>query len=265
MDARGARRRVAREPWSLRRSLSGLTPATALESSWASCGPSQSFRSRPSTRPSSVSAGCSARARARRSRRRCSPTCSPRCGTCAGLDAIVVVTGDRVADAAARGERVQVLRDDDQAGQSPAALIGIRYALAAASTACCSCPATRRCSTRSRSTGCSTTRAARPRRDGRPRPPRHRHERAPPLAAGRDRAELRPGQPSSATAAAARAAVPARHGRSRGADHRRGHARRPGRAVPAARDPARPRADDARRARAARIARASGAKAAASA
>lgn len=49
-----------------------------------------------------------------------------------GLDAVAVVTADRVAESAALGERVQVLRDTEQAGQSPAALIGIRYALAAA-------------------------------------------------------------------------------------------------------------------------------------
>jgi 2-phospho-L-lactate/phosphoenolpyruvate guanylyltransferase len=48
-----------------------------------------------------------------------------------GLDAVVVVTADRVAEAAARGERVQVLRDTEQQGQSQAAAIGIRYALAA--------------------------------------------------------------------------------------------------------------------------------------
>jgi 2-phospho-L-lactate/phosphoenolpyruvate guanylyltransferase len=47
-----------------------------------------------------------------------------------GLDAVAVVTADRVAESAALGERVQVLRDTEQAGQSPAALIGIRYALA---------------------------------------------------------------------------------------------------------------------------------------
>jgi 2-phospho-L-lactate/phosphoenolpyruvate guanylyltransferase len=47
------------------------------------------------------------------------------------LDAIVVVTADRVAESAALGERVQVLRDSEQAGQSEAALIGIHYAQAA--------------------------------------------------------------------------------------------------------------------------------------
>ena len=49
-----------------------------------------------------------------------------------GLDAVAVVTADRGrrgARPAASG--VQVLRDTEQAGQSPAALIGIRYALAA--------------------------------------------------------------------------------------------------------------------------------------
>jgi 2-phospho-L-lactate/phosphoenolpyruvate guanylyltransferase len=45
-----------------------------------------------------------------------------------GLDSVAVVTGDRVAEAAALGERVIVLRDSEQAGQSAAALIGIRYA-----------------------------------------------------------------------------------------------------------------------------------------
>jgi 2-phospho-L-lactate guanylyltransferase len=47
-----------------------------------------------------------------------------------GLDAVAVVTADRVAEAAALGERVQVLRDTARAGQSPAALIGIRHAQA---------------------------------------------------------------------------------------------------------------------------------------
>jgi 2-phospho-L-lactate/phosphoenolpyruvate guanylyltransferase len=48
-----------------------------------------------------------------------------------GLDAVAVVTSDRVAESAALGERVQVLRDTEEAGQSAAALIGIRYAQAA--------------------------------------------------------------------------------------------------------------------------------------
>jgi 2-phospho-L-lactate guanylyltransferase len=48
-----------------------------------------------------------------------------------GLDAVAVVTSDRVAESAALGERVQVLRDTEQAGQSEATLIGIRYAQAA--------------------------------------------------------------------------------------------------------------------------------------
>jgi 2-phospho-L-lactate/phosphoenolpyruvate guanylyltransferase len=47
-----------------------------------------------------------------------------------GLDAIAVVTADRAAEAAALRQRVRVLRDTEQAGQSPAALIGIRHALA---------------------------------------------------------------------------------------------------------------------------------------
>ena len=47
-----------------------------------------------------------------------------------GLDAVAVVTRDRAAESAAIGERVQVLRDNEEAGQSAAALLGIRYALA---------------------------------------------------------------------------------------------------------------------------------------
>ena len=42
------------------------------------------------------------------------------------LDAIAVVTADRAAESAAAGERVTVLHDSTQAGQSEAALIGIR-------------------------------------------------------------------------------------------------------------------------------------------
>jgi 2-phospho-L-lactate/phosphoenolpyruvate guanylyltransferase len=47
-----------------------------------------------------------------------------------GLDAVAVVTADRVAESAALGERVSVLRDTEQTGQSAAALIGIHYAQA---------------------------------------------------------------------------------------------------------------------------------------
>jgi 2-phospho-L-lactate/phosphoenolpyruvate guanylyltransferase len=47
-----------------------------------------------------------------------------------GLDEIVVVTSDRTAESAASGRRVRVLPDTAQAGQSAAALIGIRHALA---------------------------------------------------------------------------------------------------------------------------------------
>jgi 2-phospho-L-lactate/phosphoenolpyruvate guanylyltransferase len=47
-----------------------------------------------------------------------------------GLDSVTVVTADPVAEEAARGERVRVLADTEQAGQSAAALIGIREAIA---------------------------------------------------------------------------------------------------------------------------------------
>lgn len=46
------------------------------------------------------------------------------------VDAVAVVTGDRSAEAAALGKGIVVLPDDDPAGQSAAALIGIRHALA---------------------------------------------------------------------------------------------------------------------------------------
>jgi len=48
-----------------------------------------------------------------------------------GIDEIAVVTADKTAESAASGDRVRVLEDTEQAGQSKAALIGIRYALAA--------------------------------------------------------------------------------------------------------------------------------------
>jgi 2-phospho-L-lactate/phosphoenolpyruvate guanylyltransferase len=48
----------------------------------------------------------------------------------AALDGIAVVTSDRSAEAAARADRLLVLADSAQAGQSEAALIGIRHALA---------------------------------------------------------------------------------------------------------------------------------------
>jgi 2-phospho-L-lactate guanylyltransferase len=46
----------------------------------------------------------------------------------AGLDAVAVVTADRVAESVAHGGCVEVLRDTEQAGQSAAVKIGIRYA-----------------------------------------------------------------------------------------------------------------------------------------
>jgi 2-phospho-L-lactate guanylyltransferase len=46
------------------------------------------------------------------------------------LDEIVVITSDRAAESAARGHGVVVLEDTVQAGQSQAAEIGIRHALA---------------------------------------------------------------------------------------------------------------------------------------
>jgi 2-phospho-L-lactate/phosphoenolpyruvate guanylyltransferase len=48
-----------------------------------------------------------------------------------GLDAVTVVTAEQTAESAALGVGVRVLRDTEQAGQSQAASIGIRYALAA--------------------------------------------------------------------------------------------------------------------------------------
>ena len=43
-----------------------------------------------------------------------------------GVDWVAVVTADRVAESAALGERVHVLRDTEQAGQSAAAELGVR-------------------------------------------------------------------------------------------------------------------------------------------
>jgi 2-phospho-L-lactate guanylyltransferase len=47
-----------------------------------------------------------------------------------GLDGVAVVTADHIADAVATSRHVRVLADTAQAGQSEAALIGIRHALA---------------------------------------------------------------------------------------------------------------------------------------
>jgi 2-phospho-L-lactate guanylyltransferase len=47
-----------------------------------------------------------------------------------GLDLIAVVTSDRVAEAAAAGSRVLVLRENGESGHSAAAIIGIGRALA---------------------------------------------------------------------------------------------------------------------------------------
>ena len=48
-----------------------------------------------------------------------------------GVDEVAVVTADHEAEAAVRGERVLVLPDNADAGQSAAASIGIRHAIAA--------------------------------------------------------------------------------------------------------------------------------------
>ena len=47
-----------------------------------------------------------------------------------GLDGIVVVTSDRVAETASAGARVRLLPDPGQGGHSGAALAGVRHALA---------------------------------------------------------------------------------------------------------------------------------------
>ncbi len=47
----------------------------------------------------------------------------------AGLDAVAVVTADRVAESVALGQSVHVLRDPEQQGQSQAASIGICHAI----------------------------------------------------------------------------------------------------------------------------------------
>jgi 2-phospho-L-lactate/phosphoenolpyruvate guanylyltransferase len=47
-----------------------------------------------------------------------------------GIDEIVVVTANDVAESAARGNGVRLLRDHHEAGQSAAVMIGIRHAVA---------------------------------------------------------------------------------------------------------------------------------------
>ena len=46
-----------------------------------------------------------------------------------GLEAMAVVTGDARAQSAARAERVHLIHDSAQAGQSAAAMLGIRFAV----------------------------------------------------------------------------------------------------------------------------------------
>jgi 2-phospho-L-lactate/phosphoenolpyruvate guanylyltransferase len=48
-----------------------------------------------------------------------------------GIETVAVVTGDRVAESAAYGEGVHVIRDTEEAGQSQAAGLGIQWALTA--------------------------------------------------------------------------------------------------------------------------------------
>src|SRR6059058_4305869 len=48
-----------------------------------------------------------------------------------GLDAIVVVTADHTAESTAAASDALVLRDGEESGQSPAAAIGLEYALQA--------------------------------------------------------------------------------------------------------------------------------------
>jgi len=50
-------------------------------------------------------------------------------GRIAGLDGVVVVTADHEAGSEARDAEAHVLKDTEQAGQSPAANLGIRHAL----------------------------------------------------------------------------------------------------------------------------------------
>ena len=101
-----------------------------------------------------------------------------------GLDSLLVVSADPVASALARDAGVPVLHDSEQAGQSSAALLGIRHAWPADS-APCSCPVTHRCSTRWRWPALDSSSAVTivPDRHG-------TGTNALLLAAGRDRAEL---------------------------------------------------------------------------
>ena len=64
------------------------------------------------------------------------------------VDAVVVVTGESSATALALGHGADAIPDPDDAGHTEAAARGVALGGdAAAPTACCSCPATRRRST----------------------------------------------------------------------------------------------------------------------
>ena len=166
-----------------------------------------------------------------------------------GLDAIAVVTSDRVAESAATGHGVMLLRDDREAGHNAAVDIGIRHALAGGFERVLLVPGDTPLLDPGELAGLlAALVGGRSGRGHRARPPRQRHQRAADLPAGRLLAELR-----ARTACAATSSRPGPSGLSHsveplelpGARHR--HARGPGGALGRARGAPGPGAAHARR------------------
>ena len=159
----------------------------------------------------------------------------------AGLDRVIAVTAEPLAAAAARDAGASVVHDPHEAGQSAAALIGIRAALEAGAERVLLVPGD--CPALDPGEVAGLLARSEPRgRGDRARPPRRRHQRAAALPARRDRAVVRP-----------RLVRPPRGARARGRDQgarrrgalarpRRRHARRPPRPARGARGAARARA-----------------------
>ena len=101
------------------------------------------------------------------------------------------MTSDRVAESAATGHGVMLLRDDREAGHNAAVDIGIRHALAGGFERVLLVPGDTPLLDPGEWPACSSARRRPVRRGHRARPPRERHQRAADLAARRLLAELR--------------------------------------------------------------------------
>ena len=115
------------------------------------------------------------------------------------VERVIVVTGEGRAERIAlrHAQRaatpLEVLREPEDRGHSEAATLGIIRAKALGAECVALLPGDCPLLDPAELDAALERMRERP-RGGRPRPPRHRHQRAPALAARRDRARLRPGQ-----------------------------------------------------------------------